>query len=143
MICAKIFSNCFLYVLTTNIWNSFYYYSCTILSNLPSHTIIQLWSWGLSSTIWILESILLTIKSDSAYENMCQILRTVSSIQQNSIKVFLGSSTVKESAYSAGDLGSIPRLGRSPGEWNSYQLKYSGLENSMNCIDHGVIKSWT
>ena len=32
------------------------------------------------------------------------------------------------------DLGSIPGLGRSPGEGNSYPLLYSGLENSMGCI---------
>ena len=37
----------------------------------------------------------------------------------------------KESACSAGDLGSVPGLGRSPGEGNSYPLQYSGLENSM------------
>ena len=33
----------------------------------------------------------------------------------------------------AGDLGSIPGLGRSPGEWKGYPLQYSGLENSMDC----------
>ena len=38
----------------------------------------------------------------------------------------------KESACSAGDLGSIPGLGRSPGEGNGYPLQYSGLENSMD-----------
>ena len=32
------------------------------------------------------------------------------------------------------DLGSIPGLGRSPGEGKSYPLQYSGLENSMDCI---------
>ena len=40
-----------------------------------------------------------------------------------------------------GDLGSIPELGRDPGEGNSYPLQYSGLENSMDCIVHGVTKS--
>ena len=40
-------------------------------------------------------------------------------------------------------LGSIPGLGRSPEEWNSYPLQYSGLENSMDCIVHEVTKSWT
>ena len=35
----------------------------------------------------------------------------------------------KESAYNMGDLGSMSGLGRSPGEGNSYQLQYSGLEN--------------
>ena len=44
---------------------------------------------------------------------------------------------------SAGDLGSIPGLGRSPGEGNSYPLQYSGLENSMDCIVYGVAESPT
>ena len=47
----------------------------------------------------------------------------------------------KESACNVGDLGSIPGLGRSSGEWNGYPLRYSGLENSMDCIVHGVTKS--
>ena len=51
------------------------------------------------------------------------------------------SSVGKESAWSAGDLGSIPGLGRSLGEGNGYSLQYSGLENSMDCIVHGVAKS--
>ena len=38
----------------------------------------------------------------------------------------------KESACSAGDLGSIPGLGRSPGERKGYLLRYSGLENCMD-----------
>ena len=37
----------------------------------------------------------------------------------------------------------IPGLGRSPGEGKGYPLQYSGLENSMDCIVHGVTKSWT
>ena len=48
-----------------------------------------------------------------------------------------------ESAYNEGDLGSIPGLGRSPGEGKGYSLQYSGLENSMDCIVDGVAKSWT
>ena len=36
-----------------------------------------------------------------------------------------------------GDLGSIPGLGRSPGEGKGYPLQYSGLENSMDCVIHG------
>ena len=43
----------------------------------------------------------------------------------------------------AGDPGSIPGLGRSPGEGIGYPLQNSGLENSMDCIVHGVAKSWT
>ena len=96
---------------------------------------------------------------------------------------FPGGSTGKESACSVGDLGSIPGLGRSPGEGKGYPLQYSwaflvtqlvkrdrlqcrrpgfdpwvgkspgegkgyplqdsGLENPMDCIDHGVMKSRT
>ena len=41
------------------------------------------------------------------------------------------------------DLGSIPGLGRSPGEGNGYPLWYSGLENSMDCTVCGVTKSRT
>ena len=54
----------------------------------------------------------------------------------------LGGSAGKESACNAGDLGSIPGLGRSPGEGKGYPLQF-GLENSMDCIVHGVAKSWT
>ena len=42
-----------------------------------------------------------------------------------------------------GNLGSIPGLGRSPGEGKGYLLQYSGLENSMACLVHGIPKSWT
>ena len=49
----------------------------------------------------------------------------------------------KESAYNEGDLGLIPGLGRRPGEGKGYPLQYSVLENSMDCIVHGVSKSWT
>ena len=50
---------------------------------------------------------------------------------------FPGGSDGKESTCNGGNLGSIPGLGRSPGEWNGYPLQYSGLENSMDCIVHG------
>ena len=56
---------------------------------------------------------------------------------------FPGGSDNKESASNAGDLGLIPGLGRSPGEGKGYPLQYSGLENSMNSIVHGVTKSRT
>ena len=49
----------------------------------------------------------------------------------------------KESAYKVGDLGSIPELGRSPGEGNGYPRQYSGLENSMDYIVHEVTQSQT
>ena len=56
---------------------------------------------------------------------------------------FPGGSAGKESACNEGDLGSIPGLGRSPGEGKGYPVQYSGLENSMDCIVHGVTKSRT
>ena len=61
---------------------------------------------------------------------------------------FPGSSDGKASAYNAGDPGSIPRLGRSPGEGNGNPLQYSCLENLMDggawwATVHGVAKSWT
>ena len=59
---------------------------------------------------------------------------------------FLGfpcGSAGKESACNLGDLSSIPGLGRSPGEGNGYPLQYSSLENSMDCIVHGITKSET
>ena len=49
----------------------------------------------------------------------------------------------KESACNVGDLGSIPGLGRSPGEGRGYPLQYSGLENSMDYTVHVVTKSQT
>ena len=59
------------------------------------------------------------------------------------IDPFPHGSTDKESACNVGDLGSIPELGRSPGDGKGYPLQYSGLENSMDCIVHGVPNSRT
>ena len=56
---------------------------------------------------------------------------------------FPGGSAGKESTCNVGDLGSIPGLGRSPGEGKGYPLQYSGLKNSMDCTVHGVAKSRT
>ena len=49
----------------------------------------------------------------------------------------------KEFASNVGDLGSIPGLGRSPGEGKGYPLQYYGLENPTDCVVHGVAKSRT
>ena len=60
--------------------------------------------------------------------------------------VFLGcpgGSAGKKSACNVGDLGLIPGLGRSSGEGKGYPLQYSGLENPMDSIVHGVAKSRT
>ena len=54
------------------------------------------------------------------------------------ISGFPDGSVGKESTCNAGDPGSIPGSGRSAGEGIGYPLQYSGLENSMDCIVHGV-----
>ena len=64
--------------------------------------------------------------------------------KQQATPVFLSfpcGSAGKESACNSGDLGSIPGLGKSPGEGKDYPLQYYGLENFMNCMVHGVAKS--
>ena len=63
------------------------------------------------------------------------------------MKGFHGGSDGKESACSAGDLGSVPGLERSPGEGNGYPLQHSCQEKSMDrgalWAAHGVAESWT
>ena len=54
-----------------------------------------------------------------------------------------GDSAGKESTCNVGDLGSIPGLGRSPGEEKGCPLRDSGLENSTDGIVHAVAKSRT
>ena len=49
----------------------------------------------------------------------------------------------KESTCNVGDLDSVHGFGRSPGEAKGYPRQYSGLENSMYCIVHGVSKGQT
>ena len=69
-------------------------------------------------------------------------------LKQLSMRGFPGGSEVKASACNAGDLGSIPGSGRSPGEGNGNPLQYSCLENLMDggawwATVHGVAKSRT
>ena len=61
---------------------------------------------------------------------------------------FPGRSDSKEFTCNAGDLGSVPGLGRAPGEGNGNPLQYSCLENPMKrgawwATHHGVAKSQT
>ena len=58
------------------------------------------------------------------------------------LKDFPGGSAGKESICNVGDLGSIPGLGRSPGEGKGCLLHYSDLENSMDCILWARILEW-
>ena len=70
------------------------------------------------------------------------------SVCHNLEEGFPGRSYGKESACNAGDPGSVPGSGRSPGQWHGNPLQYSCLENSMDrgawwAIVHGVAKSQT
>ena len=60
-----------------------------------------------------------------------------------SIKRFPDSSAGKESAFNVENLDLVPGLGRYSGERKGYPLQYSALENSMDCIVHGVAESRT
>ena len=74
----------------------------------------------------------------------CLTLLTLKSVRWVVSALGLPHSSVgKESACNARDPGSVPGLGRSPGERKGYPLQYSGLEKSMDCIVHGVTKSRT
>ena len=77
-------------------------------------------------------------------------LKCLASFDYNYIRLqgFPGGSEDRASACNAGDQGSIPGLGRSPGEGHGYPLQYSGLENPMDrgawgATVHGVAKSQT
>ena len=74
--------------------------------------------------------------------------KTVLSTQMTLSTLLPGGSDSKDSACSAGDQGSIPEVGRSPGEGNGYPLQSPCLENSMDrgalqATVHGATKSWT
>ena len=130
--CQKIF----LHLLRWTHWFSFLLLWCItlidlhILKNTCIPGINPTWAWCMSFLMcyWILfAKILLKI-----FASMC----------------FPGGSEGKASAYSAGDLGSIPGSGRSPGEGNGNPLQYSCLENPMDgeawyATVHGVAKSRT
>ena len=84
----------------------------------------------------------------SMYQMFAQTLYKCSTFNSHkspfwSIIGFPCGSSGKESADNAGDLGSIPGLGRCPGEGKGYPLQCSGLQNSMDCIVYGVTKSQT
>ena len=85
----------------------------------------------------------LSFKISFAFFRTLKLISIVLSRPPQCLEGFPSGSDGKESACNVGDLGLIPGLGRSPGERNSYPLQYSGLENSMDCIAHGVEKSRT
>ena len=77
---------------------------------------------------------------------VCDCLTFTNIMINHNIGGFPGGSDGKESAYNAGDQGSIPGSGRSPGEGNGNPLQYSCLENPMDgggwqATVHGIAKS--
>ena len=97
-----------------------------------------------SSDTFIFLGSKITVDADCSHEiKRCLLLGRRAMANLNSVLGFPGGSAGKEFACNAGDLGSIAGLWRSPGEGDSYPLQYSGLENSMDCIVHGVAKSQT
>ena len=97
----------------------------------------------------ILETIKATRQWDYIFKGLKERQSTKSPIFGKTIqKGFSFGSDGKESACDAGDLGLIPRSGRSPGEGNGYPLQYSCLENfvgrgAWRATVHAVAKSWT
>ena len=82
----------------------------------------------LPSFLFYTVSQVLCIKTDQLLEVYRRSLNLDSHTENQG---FPGGSEVKASACNAGDLGSIPGLGRSPGEGNGNPLQYSCLENSV------------
>ena len=71
---------------------------------------------------------------------VCKDLLEKNKLPTRALLGFPCGSAGKESACNERNLGSIPGLGRCPGEEKGYPLQYSGLENSMNCIVHVVLE---
>ena len=95
---------------------------------------------------WFL-SLQLLVFTRSNYSSLL-VERQIDRLYYLHINIFPGSSEVKASAWNAGDPGSIPVSGRSPGERNGNPLQSSCLENPMNrgawwATVHGVEKSRT
>ena len=94
---------------------------------------------GLLPLIWLKHNCMQTYDFRFRYRNE----NNIQNLYINFIWVgggFPCGSAGKESACNVGDLGSVPGLGRCPGEGKGYPLQYSGLENSMDSIVHGGSK---
>ena len=93
--------------------------------------------------VWIYHSWFIHSSVDRLFDHLHFL-----AVRNKVAKGFPGSSKGKESACNEGELGSIPGLGRSPGEGNGNPLQYSCLEDPMDggawqATVHGVTKSWT
>ena len=79
---------------------------------------------------------------------MCKVYNKYMCTHTHTYMGFPGGLSSKESTCNSGDVGSIPRSGRSPGGGHGNLLQHSCLENPMNrgawwATTHGVTKSWT
>ena len=115
-----------------------------------NHFICSLGNGILTTICWMIEADLLKILALTTLPTELSGLPWVGKIPWRRDRLptpvflgFPGGSAGKESACSAGGQDLIPGLGRSSGEGKGYPLQYSGLENSMDYIIHGVAKSWT
>ena len=95
---------------------------------------------------WVVQFFFVYFGYEPLLEYFCPLFLMRSQGHLSCFSLYMGfpcGSAGKESACNVRDLGSVPELGRSPGEGNGYPLQYSGLENSMDCVAHEVTKSWT
>ena len=126
--------------------------SVTVLQSVIQRTLVSStdlrgnmlpWSYRDVSTLtpysWIPSSIISLKVLSPVVGTICLTFYKYYSLQLG----FPCGSAGKESAYNEGDLGSVPGLGRYLGEGKGFPLQYSTLENSMDCIVHGVEKSQT
>ena len=113
---------------------------CSFLHNVPRWGIGE-YRKGLEVPKYTSISLMIKLASFIILSRMSSILSELNIIKVLYFSGFPDSSVGKESACNVGDLGLTPGLGRSSGEGKGYPLQYSGLENSMDCIVHGVTKS--
>ena len=113
---------------------------CSWLKVLFSATIFILHSYPFSSCLSISPISPVMISTNSSHPSK---LHTDLFLWITKVRGFPDGSDVKDSAHNVGDQGLMVELRRSLGEGNGHPLQYSGLENSMDCIVHGVSKSWT
>ena len=106
-------------------------------------------TWELRKCHYLRNSFQSTVKCLKKFLKMVHNLRVLLfTISILKLWGFPGGSHSIESACSVGDPGSIPGLGRSPGDRNGYPLQYSGLEHPMDrgawrATVYGVANNWT
>ena len=118
-----------IFVLCWHLWSSFESAACS--ANIPLPVVFS----SLLRNLWLLEGLekfptwILAEFFGSHDQELVEVLVSNYFTQSGG---FPSGSDGKGSACNVGDLGSIPRLGRSPGEGHDYLLQYSSLENPMD-----------